>query len=113
MTALLLATRELDVQPGAWLSQTATGSTVGRLVIQLARHLGLRTINVVRRRDAVEEIEALGGDEVICIEDEDLLQRVTEVAGALGHLRDRSGPLLLAEPLVRHCLTCRRAARAV
>ncbi|UXY24320.1 zinc-dependent alcohol dehydrogenase family protein [Streptomyces cynarae] len=84
LTALLLVTRELDVQPGEWLLQTAAGSTVGRLVIQLSRHLGIRTINVVRRRAAVEEIEALGGDEVICTEDEDLLQRVTETAGPAG-----------------------------
>ncbi|MFG2306913.1 zinc-dependent alcohol dehydrogenase family protein [Actinacidiphila glaucinigra] len=84
LTALLLVTRELDVQPGEWLLQTAAGSTVGRLVIQLARHLGIRTINVVRRRDAVEEIKALGGDEVICTEDEDLLQRVAEIAGSAG-----------------------------
>jgi hypothetical protein len=84
LTALLLVTRELDVQPGEWLLQTAAGSTVGRLVIQLARHLGIPTINVVRRRDAVEEIKALGGDEVICTEDEDLLQRVAEIAGPAG-----------------------------
>jgi NADPH:quinone reductase-like Zn-dependent oxidoreductase len=84
LTALLLVTRELDVQPGEWLLQTAAGSTVGRLVIQLARHLGIPTINVVRRRDAVEEIKALGGDEVICTEDEDALQRVAEIAGPAG-----------------------------
>ncbi|MEW2258665.1 zinc-dependent alcohol dehydrogenase family protein [Streptomyces sp. NPDC047869] len=84
LTALLLVTRELDVQPGEWLLQTAAGSTVGRLVIQLCRHLGVRTINVVRRRAAVEEIRALGGDEVICTEDEDLLQRVAETAGPTG-----------------------------
>ena len=84
LTALLLVTRELDVHPGEWLLQTAAGSTVGRLVIQLARHLGIPTINVVRRRDAVEEIKALGGDQVICTEDEDLLQRVPEIAGPAG-----------------------------
>ncbi|MET8805496.1 zinc-dependent alcohol dehydrogenase family protein [Streptomyces sp. NPDC004546] len=84
LTALLLVTRELDVQPGEWLLQTAAGGTVGRLVIQLARRLGIPTINVVRRRDAVEEIIALGGDEVICTEDEDLLQRVAEIAAPAG-----------------------------
>ncbi|WP_317441191.1 zinc-dependent alcohol dehydrogenase family protein [Streptomyces collinus] len=84
LTALLLVTRELDAQAGEWLLQTAAGSTVGRLVIQLCRHVGIRTINVVRRRSAVEEIEALGGDEVICTEDEDLLQRVAEIAGPAG-----------------------------
>ncbi|WP_234384661.1 zinc-dependent alcohol dehydrogenase family protein [Streptomyces sp. MMG1121] len=84
LTALLLVTRELDVQQGEWLLQTAAGSTVGRLVIQLAGHLGTRTINVVRRRDAVEEIKACGGDEVVCTEDEDLVQRVAEIAGPAG-----------------------------
>ncbi|BCK67461.1 hypothetical protein Srufu_014140 [Streptomyces libani subsp. rufus] len=38
----------------------------------------------MRRRAAVEEIKALGGDEVICTEDEDLLQRVAEIAGPAG-----------------------------
>ncbi|MFD7433400.1 zinc-dependent alcohol dehydrogenase family protein [Streptomyces sp. NPDC059861] len=84
LTTLLLVTRELDVRAGEWLLQTAAGSTVGRLVIQLARHLNIPTINVVRRRDAVEEIKALGGDEVICTEDEDLAQRVAEIAGPAG-----------------------------
>ncbi|MGW3631390.1 zinc-dependent alcohol dehydrogenase family protein [Streptomyces sp. NPDC005122] len=84
LTALLLVTRELDVQPGEWLLQTAAGSTVGRLVIQLARHLGIPTINVVRRRAAVAEIKALGGDEAICTEDEDLARRVAEIAGPAG-----------------------------
>ncbi|WP_261994754.1 MULTISPECIES: zinc-dependent alcohol dehydrogenase family protein [unclassified Streptomyces] len=84
LTALLLVSRELDVRPGEWLLQTAAGSTVGRLVVQLARHLGVPTINVVRRRDAVEEIKALGGDEVICTQDEDLVRRVAEIAGPAG-----------------------------
>ncbi|WP_155370048.1 zinc-dependent alcohol dehydrogenase family protein [Catellatospora vulcania] len=84
LTALLLVTRELDVQPGEWLLQTAAGSTVGRLVIALSKHLGIRTVNVVRRREAVAEIKALGGDEVICTEDEDLLRRVAEIAGPDG-----------------------------
>lgn len=84
LTALLLVTSELDVQPGEWLLQTAAGSTVGRLVIQLSRHLGIRTINVVRRRAAVAELEAFGGDEVVCTEDEDLVQRVAEIAGPAG-----------------------------
>ncbi|MEW2514486.1 zinc-dependent alcohol dehydrogenase family protein [Streptomyces sp. NPDC046870] len=84
LTALLLVTHELEVQPGEQLLQTAAGSTVGRLVIQLSRHLGIRTINVVRRRAAVQEIEALGGDQVICTEDEDLSQRITETAGPAG-----------------------------
>src|ERR671930_573587 len=68
LTALLLVTSKLDVQPGEWLLQTAAGSTVGRLVLQLGRHLGFKTIDVVRRR----------------AEDEDLRRRVREIAGEDG-----------------------------
>ncbi|HET6834125.1 MAG TPA: zinc-dependent alcohol dehydrogenase family protein [Acidimicrobiales bacterium] len=83
LTAVLLV-REIGVQPGEWLLQTAAGSTVGKLVAQLARHRGIPTINVVRRRAAVTEIRELGGTEVICTEDEDLAARVNEIAGTRG-----------------------------
>ena len=84
LTALLLVAHQLDVRPGEWLLQTAAGSTVGKLVLQLAAHRGFKTINVVRRRAAVQEIRALGGNEVICTEDEDLGKRVAEIAGPAG-----------------------------
>ena len=84
LTAVVLVTRELAVAPGEWLVQTAAGSTVGRLVLQLGRHLGARTINVVRRRSAVDELLELGATEVICTEDEDLVERVADIAGADG-----------------------------
>lgn len=83
LTALLLV-REIGVRPGEWLLQTAAGSTVGKLVVQLARHRDIRTINVVRRRAAVDEIRQLGGTDVICTEDEDLATRVDEIAGDQG-----------------------------
>jgi NADPH2:quinone reductase len=84
LTALLLVTSELAVRPGEWLLQTAAGSTVGKLVLQLGRHVGFNTINVVRRRAAVEEILDLGGSEVVCTEDEDLRERVAAIAGDKG-----------------------------
>jgi NADPH:quinone reductase-like Zn-dependent oxidoreductase len=83
LTALLLL-NESGVQPGEWLLQTAAGSTVGKLVAQLARHRGIRTINVVRRRAVVDQIRELGGTEVICTEDEDLAVRVEEITGREG-----------------------------
>jgi NADPH:quinone reductase-like Zn-dependent oxidoreductase len=83
ITALLLL-GEAGVQPGGWLLQTAATSTVGKLVVQLARHRGVRTINVVRRRSAVDEIRQLGGTEVICTEDEVLSTRVAEITGHEG-----------------------------
>ena len=83
LTALLVV-REIGVRPGEWLLQTAAGSTVGTLVVQLARHRNIPTINVVRRRAAVDEIRQLGGTDVICTEDEDLATRVDEIAGDQG-----------------------------
>jgi NADPH:quinone reductase-like Zn-dependent oxidoreductase len=84
LTALLLVTNRLHVRADEWLLQTAAGSTVGRMVLQLGAHLGFKTINVVRRRTAVEEILGLGGNEVICTEDEEVGKRVLEIAGPAG-----------------------------
>jgi NADPH:quinone reductase-like Zn-dependent oxidoreductase len=81
LTAVILTGDELDVRPGEWLLQTAAGSTVGQSVIQLGVHFGFKTLNVVRRRSAVEEILAMGGTAVICTEDEDLCERVAAIAG--------------------------------
>ena len=49
---------------GAFLIQSAGGSAVGRIVIALAKQWGLKTVSLVRRREQVEELKALGGDEV-------------------------------------------------
>jgi NADPH:quinone reductase-like Zn-dependent oxidoreductase len=81
LTAVILTGDELDVRQGEWLLQTAAGSTVGQSVIQLGAHVGFKTLNVVRRRSAVEDILALGGTAVICTEDEDLRERVADIAG--------------------------------
>src|ERR1700754_107932 len=84
LTAVILTSEVLDVRPGEWLLQTAAGSTVGQLVIQLGAHVGFKTLNVVRRRSAVEDILALGGTAVICTEGEDLRERVADIAGHEG-----------------------------
>jgi NADPH2:quinone reductase len=84
LTAVILTGDVLDVRPGEWLLQTAAGSTVGQLVIQLGAHVGFKTLNVVRRRSAVGDILALGGTAVICTEDEDLRERVGDIAGQHG-----------------------------
>jgi NADPH:quinone reductase-like Zn-dependent oxidoreductase len=59
---------ELGLGEGDWLLQTGATSQVGRLVIQLARRRGVRTVNLVRREDARPALAALGADEVIVTE---------------------------------------------
>jgi NADPH:quinone reductase-like Zn-dependent oxidoreductase len=83
-TAWLLLHDVLRVEPGAWVLQNAANSAVGYFVIQLCRHAGYRTINVVRRRDVVDDLRAAGADEVICEADEDVVARVREITGGKG-----------------------------
>ncbi len=54
-----------SLQHGDWIAQNAANSGVGRAVIQLARQLGFRTLNVVRRSELLDELRALGGDVVV------------------------------------------------
>ena len=84
LSAWVLLVDELDVQPGEWLLQNAAGSTLGRIVLQLARARGFRTINVVRRAEQGEELLALGADEVIATDRDDLGERVREITGGEG-----------------------------
>ena len=87
LTAWIMTVEELALKPGEWLLQTAAGSTLGRVVLQIARLRGWKTINVVRRREQVEELKALGADEVICTADEDLVERVRAITGRDGLTR--------------------------
>ena len=75
----------VPLREGDWIVQNAAASAVGRLVIQLARRMGVRTVNIVRRADQVEELRRLGADEVL-VDDPALAERIAS------GLR---GPLLL------------------
>ena len=79
-TALLMLTDFVDLAAGEWVIQNVANSAVGRLVVVLARQRGLRTVNVVRRPQLVEELEALGGD-LVLVDGEDLAQRVAKATG--------------------------------
>ena len=50
---------------GQWIAQNAANSGVGQCVVQIARALGLHTINLVRREDAIAPLLALGADAVL------------------------------------------------
>jgi NADPH:quinone reductase len=83
-TALAMTRHVLRVPPGAWLLQNAAGSALGRMIIRLGRHSGFRTINIVRRRAAMEELRQLGADEVLCSSDEDVPARVLDITAGTG-----------------------------
>ncbi len=57
------------LKPGDWVIQNAANSAVGRLVIRIAREIGLKTINLVRRQDLAAELQEIGAD-VVFVQDE-------------------------------------------
>jgi trans-2-enoyl-CoA reductase len=61
-TALRLLRDFAVLAPGDWIIQNAASSAVGRAVVQLAHHFDLRTVNLVRRPESVDEaMRAAGG----------------------------------------------------
>ena len=50
----------LKVPPGEYLLQGAAGSTLGRQLIAMAKERGVKTINVVRRKEQVQELLDIG-----------------------------------------------------
>jgi len=55
----------VNLKPGDWIIQNAANSGVGRCVITIAKAKGFHTINVVRRKELIPELEALGADIVL------------------------------------------------
>src|SRR5437870_6425365 len=64
-TAYLLLNRYVSLMPGDWIGQTAGNSAMGQYIIALAKLAGLKTLNVVRRKEAAEQVRHWGGDRVV------------------------------------------------
>src|SRR4051794_28847232 len=79
LTAWALTKSSHNLKEGDWLLQTAAASSVGKFVLQLAQKYRFKTINVIRRREQETIIRSLGGNEVICTDDEDLRARLEEL----------------------------------
>ncbi|MDT5281203.1 MAG: hypothetical protein QOJ20_2398 [Mycobacterium sp.] len=72
MTALLMLRDYGNPwMPDRWIGQTAGNSAVGEYLIKLARRFGWKTMSVVRREAAAEQVRSWGGDRVV-IDDDDL-----------------------------------------
>ncbi len=64
-TAYLLLNRYVSLMPGDWIGQTAANSAMGQYIIKLAKLAGVKTLNVVRREEAAEQVRQWGGDRVV------------------------------------------------
>ncbi len=80
-TVLAIVRHVLAVPKGAWLLQSAAGSNLGRMIIKLGRHDGFKTLNVVRRREAVAGLKSLGGDAVISSDLGPIDDQVRQITG--------------------------------
>jgi NADPH:quinone reductase-like Zn-dependent oxidoreductase len=65
VTAYLLLSRYVSLMPGDWIGQTAANSAMGEYTIKLAKLAGVKTLNVVRREEAGEQVRQFGGDRVV------------------------------------------------
>lgn len=79
-TALLMLESFGNLQPGDWVMQNAANSSVGVSLIQIAKSMGLRTVNVVRRVQLVDHLAAFGAD-VTLVDGPELCARVAEAVG--------------------------------
>jgi len=89
------------LQAGDWVIQSAATSNVGRYVIQLAASRGIRTVNLVRRREVAEELHALGAD-VVVVDSDGVESQVAEAT--------RGAPIGLGFDMVGGVTTARIAA---
>lgn len=67
-TAYIMTRKVLQIPKGEWLLQTASGSALGRMVIRLGQRFGFRTLNIVRRKEQIDELKSMGADAVIAFD---------------------------------------------
>ncbi|MEZ5326543.1 MAG: 2-enoyl thioester reductase domain-containing protein [Verrucomicrobiales bacterium] len=82
-TAWRLLTGYVQLKPGDWVVQNAANSGVGLALIQLAKALGLHTINAVRSEVAAEICRAHGAD-IVLIDDDDFCKNARDALAAAG-----------------------------
>ena len=80
ITAYCLLHGYVKLPPGAWVAQTGASSAIAGYVLALAKHAGLRTLNVVRRSESVRPLLDAGAD-VVLVEGADLTERAADAIG--------------------------------
>ena len=77
VTAYLLLNQYVSLMPGDWIGQTAANAAMGQYIIALAKLAGVKTLNIVRRKEAAEQVRQWGGDRVI-LQDDNLHKNIEE-----------------------------------
>ncbi|SOH92219.1 NADPH:quinone reductase [Monaibacterium marinum] len=74
----------LQATKGDWIIQTASNGAVGKIMAVLAKARGINLLNLVRRPEAVAELEALGIENVLSTADADWLDQARALIGEAG-----------------------------
>lgn len=69
----------LEVGSGDWIVQNTANGAVGKLVAQFAAARGIRVLGLVRRDDGVDELAALGIEDVVSTESDGWRERAAAV----------------------------------
>jgi NADPH:quinone reductase-like Zn-dependent oxidoreductase len=71
----------LELQPGEWVVQNAANGAVGKMMAQFGAERGIKVLGLVRRTEAVEELRALGIDNVVATDEEGWGEKARSLAG--------------------------------
>ncbi|MFY0635781.1 MAG: zinc-binding dehydrogenase [Vannielia sp.] len=74
----------LKVSEGDFVVQTAANGTVGKIFAELAKSRRIRTLNLVRRAEAVAELEEMGIDNVLTTSDPEWTAKARDILGKTG-----------------------------
>jgi NADPH2:quinone reductase len=80
LSAVMLI-EDLGVKPGAWIIQNAAGGAVGRLVEALAAERGIHVLNLIRRKEAIPDLQAEGAGHVLSTDDPTWQAKIAALTG--------------------------------
>ena len=83
-TAVAMVRHVLAVPKGEWLLLSAAGSTLGKMIVRLGRRDGFKTLCVVRRSEAKQELIDLGADAVVSSSEGPVPDQVRRITGGDG-----------------------------
>ncbi|BCQ29196.1 zinc-dependent alcohol dehydrogenase family protein (plasmid) [Caballeronia sp. NK8] len=77
-TAALLLSEHGGLKAGDWVIQNAASSGVGLSVIAFAKARGFKTINLVRRVEAIAEVKTAGGD-IVLLDNNEVVESISDL----------------------------------
>ncbi|MGJ8556602.1 MAG: zinc-binding dehydrogenase [Sulfitobacter geojensis] len=74
----------LKAKKGDWIVQSAANGAVGKIMTVLAKSRGINLVNLVRRPEAVKELEDMGIDNVLSTSEDSWMDKARALTGKAG-----------------------------